>query len=208
MAPGIIDVSRVLGPQTPAWPGDARFSLDWTTPHGGAELAVSRLTLSPHLGTHLDAPLHVDPSGADAAALPLGACLGECEVIRLPGHLGPIAPSDLPPGWRPAAPRALFATDAWPAGSPLPERFAGLAPALVDALADAGVVLVGLDTPSVDASGADQRPAHRRCVARGVMMLEGLDLTGVPAGRYTLVALPLRLAGAEASPVRAVLVEP
>ena len=75
----------------------------------------------------------------------------------------------------------------------------------MDLLADAGVVLVGFDSPSVDPDDADDLPAHHRCVDRGVVVIEGLDLRDVPEGRYTLVALPLRLTTAEASPVRAVL---
>ncbi len=204
----IIDVTRVLGRETPAWPGDTPFALEWTTPDGEADAAVSRLTLSPHLGTHLDAPLHLDAAGHDAASLPVASCIGPCEVVALPGHDGPIDLSVLPSGWGPAVPRVLFATGGWPAGAPFPRRFASLAPALVDLLADQSVVLIGVDTPSVDAAGAEILAAHRRCLERGIVILEGLDLTDGPAGLYTLVALPLRLAGVEASPVRAVLLAP
>ena len=204
MAQMILDLTRHLGVGTPTWPGDTPFALRWTASHAEGA-AVSALTLSPHLGTHLDAPLHIDPGGADVASLALDRFLGPCEVVAAPRAGAPITPVNLPPGWAPAAPRVLFATGTWPAGSPVPERFASLAPELVDFLANHGVVLVGLDTPSVDDPQAADLPSHRRCLARDVLVLEGLDLNAVAPGPYTLVAFPLRLVGVEASPVRAVL---
>ncbi len=139
------------------------------------------------------------------AGVPLTACVGRCEVVAVPGHRGPISEADLPPGWSPSTPRVLFATGTWPAGSPIPAAFASLAPGFVDFLARAGVILVGLDTPSVDSPDATDLLAHRRCAAQTVLILEGLDLAGVLPGPYTLVAAPLRLPGVEASPVRALL---
>lgn len=205
MTPRIIDISRPLGPSTPVWAGDTPFTLGWTSPPGASATAVSWFRLSPHIGTHVDAPLHFDPAGSDVAAVPLGVCVGPCEVVALPGQARAIAPDDLPPGWRPATPRVLFATGSWPAGSPVPAAFAALTPALVDSLADAGVVAIGVDSPSVDPAGSETFDAHHRCRARGVLIIEGLDLTGVAPGSYTLVAAPLRIEGAEASPVRALL---
>ncbi|MEW6335860.1 MAG: cyclase family protein [Acidobacteriota bacterium] len=200
----ILDISRALGVSTPAWPGDAPLEISWTALHDSGA-AVSRLTLSPHLATHLDAPLHLDADGGDAATVPLARCLGACQVVRLDGLQRPARPDDLPAGWSPDTPRILFASGSWPTGGALPERFAALSPHLVDHLADRGVVLIGVDTPSVDAADADGLPAHRRCLQRSVTILEGLDLEGIEAGLYTLIALPLRLVGGEASPVRAVL---
>jgi arylformamidase len=202
----ITDITRPLSPTTAVWPGDEPLSVRWTQPHGVGAAAVSCLRLSPHIGTHLDAPLHLDPSGADVGSLPLGVCVGRCEVVALPGHDRPITREDLPSGWSPSAPRVLFSTGTWPAGAPIPPAFASLSPALVEFLAGADVVLVGLDTPSVDEPSAAWLPAHRSCVAHGMMILEGLDLDRVAPGFFTLVAVPLRLDGAEASPVRAFLV--
>jgi arylformamidase len=99
----------------------------------------------------------------------------------------------------------LFATWTWPTDTPIPSTFATLAPHLVNLLARAGVVLVGIDTPSVDEPRAVELPAHRCCVAQSIAILEGLDFTGVIPGAYTLVAAPLRLPHVEASPVRAFL---
>jgi len=190
---------------SPVWPGDVPFTCGWTAPPGRDTASVSWMRLSPHLGTHIDAPLHRDPTGRDVASVPLLTCIGRCEVVSLPGHAEPIDLADMPPGWHPSTPRVLFATGSWPAGSPIPPSFASLTPAFVDFLARAGVALVGLDTPSADMPDAADMPAHRRCVDRSVLILEGLDLAGVEPGSYTLVAVPLRLVGLEASPVRALL---
>ena len=203
----LYDLTRPLGPGTPVWPGDTPFARRWTVAPGATAAAVSAVTLSPHLGTHLDAPLHVVQGAGDAASIPPELCFGPCQVVRVDGGRRFLAPADLPPGWTAVTSRVLFATGAWPAGAPLPERFPGLSPELVDLLAEAGVALVGVDTPSVDPADDEELPAHHRCAARGVLILEGLDLTGVPSGHYTLAALPLPLVGVEASPVRAVLLE-
>ncbi|MDD5564154.1 MAG: cyclase family protein [Thermoanaerobaculaceae bacterium] len=201
----VIDISRPLEPATAVWPGDTPFAARWTHPHGTGQAAVTCLQFSPHVGTHLDAPLHVVPDGRDVASVPLAACVGRCEVVAVPGHRGPISESHLPAGWSPSTPRILFATGTWPAGTAIPPAFASLAPAFVDFLARAGVVLVGLDTPSVDSADATDLLAHRRCAAQTILVVEGLDLTGVLPGPYTLVAAPLRMSGIEASPVRALL---
>jgi arylformamidase len=202
----ITDITRSLGPSSPAWPGDEPFSVRWTQPHGTGAAAVSCLRFSPHVGTHLDAALHLDPAGGDVAALPLGVCVGRCEVVGVNDRVGAITREDLPAGWTPSTPRVLFATGTWPTGAPIPASFASLSPGLVDFLAGAGVVLVGLDTPSVDDPSEAGLPAHRRCVAHGMAILEGLDLTNAAPGTCTLVAAPLRLQGVEASPVRAFLI--
>jgi arylformamidase len=201
----VIDISRALEPATAVWPGDTPFTRRWTHQHAPGQAAVTCLQFAPHVGTHLDAPLHTVPEGRDVASVPLTACVGRCEVVAVPGHRGPISEAHLPAGWSPSTPRVLFATGTWPAGSPIPAAFASLAPGFVDFLARAGVILVGLDTPSVDSPDATDLLAHRRCAAQTVLILEGLDLAGVLPGPYTLVAAPLRMPGVEASPVRALL---
>jgi len=205
MVTQVIDITRPLTATSPVWPGDVPFTSGWTSPPGRATASVSWLRLSPHVGTHIDAPLHRDPAGRDVAGVPLVTCVGRCEVVGLPGHGGPIDLVDMPAGWNPSTPRVLFATGSWPVGAPITETFASLTPAFVEFLARAGVALVGLDTPSADAFGATDMPAHRRCFERNILILEGLDLSGVTPGAYTLVAVPLRLVGLEASPVRALL---
>lgn len=122
------------------------------------------------------------------------------------GRRGLIGPDSLPGSID--TPRLLFRTDTFPDADHFTEDFASFTPELVDAAADAGVVLMGIDTPSVDPFDSTEVPTHYRMLERDVVGLEGLDLTAVPPGRYQLVALPLPLVGFDASPVRAVLLDP
>jgi arylformamidase len=106
------------------------------------------------------------------------------------------------------APRVLFKTGTDPDPFRWPERFAALSPDVARALAGAGARLVGIDTPSVDDAKSETLPVHAILLDGGVSWLENLDLSGVEPGVYDLVALPLRIVGACASPVRAVLLAP
>jgi len=167
---------------------------------------VSTLTLSPHIGTHADAPLHYDDGGAAIGAVPLDAFIGPCRVVHAIG-CGPLVQ------WRHIAhamtgglpPRVLLRTcermpvDRWDAD------LAACAPETLERLADAGVVLVGIDTASVDPADSRRLPSHQVLRRRGLRVLENLVLDDVPEGDYELIALPLRLVTADASPVRAVL---
>lgn len=202
----ILDISRTLGEGTPAYPGDTPLSISWTTPHGQAAAAISALTLSPHLGTHVDAPLHLNASGADAAGLRLQTFVGPCWVIGVPAGVSEIDRESVPILDDPPAARILLRTASWPTGSRLPETHPAPTPGLIDHLADRGVVLVGVDTPSVDPPNRPDLPAHHRCLARAMAILEGLDLSTAAPGPATLVAAPLKLVGIEASPVRAFLI--
>jgi arylformamidase len=206
----ILDISRPVAPGVPVWPGDTpyAFRLTWTI-GPGCPVNVGQITMSPHTGAHADAPFHFDPAGADAASVDLSKYVGPCVVVAArPGEDG-LAPTDLPPGTEALlreAPRLLVRTyDARP--SSFDEHLRHLTPALADWLADRGVVLVGLDSDSMDAFTSKDLPSHHRLARRGVAILEGLDLSAVAPGVYDLVALPLRLVGADASPVRAVLLE-
>jgi len=206
----LYDISPPLSPATAVWPGDTPYRVERTwSMADGASVNLSAVTATPHLGAHADAPFHVAQEGAGIAELPLEPFLGPCRVIEvppepliLPAHLGGIDPGD--------PPRILLKTgSAWPDGdrSVFPERFSALSPELARHLAASGTLLVGLDTPSVDPFDSQDLLAHNALVEGGVMNLEGLDLDAVPPGVYELIALPLRLEGLDASPVRAVLRE-
>jgi arylformamidase len=195
-----IDVSRPLDPATPVWPGDRPFLLDRRVADG---VAVSSFSASCHIGTHLDAPGHIDTTAGGVETISLDRLIGSAEVIAVTAEL--IAPEHLPAGWRPAAPRVLLRTDSHPLGAPIGRGFAAVDARLVHWLADRGVELVGIDTPSVDPFDSDALPAHRALLERGMTWIEGLWLGGVAPGRYELVALPMAIAGADAAPVRAVL---
>lgn len=203
----LYDISRSVAPGIPVWPGDQeyQFHLGWKMSEG-ASVNVGAVTMSLHTGTHADAPFHFDPAGIDIGELPLTNYVGPAWVVDATGHseigLDVFVPLDLE-----TAPRVLLKTGAWPAGTPFPEQVPTLAPEVPAYLADRGVCLVGVDVPSVDAIDSQELPVHRALYRGGIAILESLDLSAVPVGRYTLVAPPLRLYGADASPVRAVLLE-
>ncbi|MDE2371816.1 MAG: arylformamidase [Burkholderiales bacterium] len=203
--PRIWDISPPVGPASPVFPGDATFRAVWAARIGAeGPVNVSTITLSPHTGAHADAPLHYDDAGAAIGLLDLGPFLGRCRVIHAIGarlvrweHLAH-ALADLPP-------RLLVRTyerapvARWDADLP------AFAPETVEALADRGLRLIGIDSASVDPAASKTLPTHQVLRRRGLRVLENLVLDDVPEGDYELIALPLRLVEADASPVRAVL---
>jgi len=195
-----IDVSRPLTSATPVWPGDRAFQIERLRM---GETTVSSFSASCHVGTHVDAPCHLDASAGGVESIPLERLIGPAEVIAVAAHV--VAPEHLPSGAHPATPRVLLRTDSHPLDAPIGPGFAALDARLVHWLADRGVVLVGIDTPSVDPFSSDDLPAHRALRARGMTWIEGLWLGGIAPGRYQLVALPMAIVGADAAPVRAAL---
>lgn len=202
----IIDISQGLSPGMAVFPGDAAYEEGWTFRIGpGCPVNVSRVAFSVHCGTHADAPLHYDADGAAVGALPLEAFIGPCRVIDARGA-GPLCqPGEIESALADAPPRVLLRLSEgadpkrWPAG------FRALAAETVEMLAARGVVLVGIDTPSVDAETSKTLDAHMACRAAGMRILENLVLSHVAPGDYELIALPLKFEGLDASPVRAVL---
>ena len=157
-----------------------------------------------HVGTHADAFSHVAADGAAIDEMALDAYVGRCRVIRVDVARGTaIRPGDLGEPIR--TPRVLLATGTFPDPSRFNEDFAALSIELADALHAAEVRLVGIDTPGVDLFAATELPVHRRLAECGIASIEGLRLEHVPPGKYELIALPLRLVGCDASPLRAVL---
>ncbi|MHA6316094.1 arylformamidase [Altererythrobacter sp. CAU 1778] len=200
----IRDISQRLHPGVPVWPGDTPFSGQATWDMGaGSPVNVSKLTLSTHTGAHADAPLHYSASAPDIATVPLEPFLGECLVVDARGCGALVEPRHLPA--LDGARRVLFRTyDAFPHEA-WQEEHSAIAPATVAALAEAGVVLIGMDGPSLDPQDSKSMDAHLAVLAADMRVLEGLVLDDVPAGRYELIALPLPIVGGDASPVRAVL---
>lgn len=216
--PKLYDLSPRIDASTPVWPGDTPYSARWTWRLAdGAAVNLSAVETTPHLGSHADAPLHTEAGGAGIEGMPLEPFLGPCRVIEVPrdeageppplvevhhlvdGGGAPVDPAD--------PPRLLFKTGSVADRSVFPERFTALSPDMVEHAAAAGAVLIGIDTPSVDPFDSKELAAHHALFESGLANLEGLVLDGVPAGLYELIALPLRLAGLDASPVRAVLRE-
>ncbi len=203
-----IDVTRPVSEALPVWPGDTPYVFELAWSQGdGASVNVGAIRSTVHLGTHVDAPFHFTPGGATVDALPLAAFCGEAWVVDARGKslIGVDAVAHLPPEAVAAAPRLLLRTDGWPEGDPFPAQVPVVTPELVDWMARLGVVLLGVDVPSVDLIESTTLDNHRRLDAAGIQILEGLNLHSIQSGRYLLQALPLRLVGADASPVRALL---
>lgn len=203
----IIDISQPLAAGIAVWPGDHPFAPSWTmTRAAGDSVNVAALALSVHTGTHIDGFRHVTDDGASAADMPLAAYLGPALVIDARGHAA-LGPALLDGVDAAATPRVLFRTREHIDPAQFPPEVAHLTPELARALVERGFRLVGTDAPSIDPIESKTLDAHRILAAGGVANLENAVLTDVPPGRYILVALPLRLADADSSPVRAVLVE-
>jgi arylformamidase len=201
----IYDLTPRISERLKVWPGDTPPSRQVLSDmKQGANLTLSALHATVHLGAHADAPSHY---GAGAPAIDqrdLDYYLGPCQVVRISVPRGScVQPSHLTTAI--AAPRMLLATDTYPDPERFNEDFAALSPELVESLHHSGVKLVGIDTPSVDPFSSKDLPAHKMFLKHNMAILEGLVLKGVPPGLYELIALPLRLADFDASPVRAIL---
>jgi arylformamidase len=201
----IYDLSPTISPALKVWPGDTPPAREVLMDmNHGANLTLSTLRATVHLGSHADAPSHYGAEAPSIEARPLELYLGRCQVMRveipratriLPDHLRGTLQAE----------RVLLATGTFPDPNTFNEDFASLSPSLVDYLARHGVRLVGIDTPSVDLFSSKDLPVHHACLRHDMAILEGIDLDGVPEGIYELIALPLKLEGFDASPVRAIL---
>ena len=203
----IIDISPLVSPRIAVWPGDVPFSRTVALEIAkGANIDLSALTSTVHVGAHADAPSHYAAGGEDIAARPLELYYGPCEVMRVDVARGArVLPRDLPGPVR--APRLLIRTGTFPDPERWNTDFAALSPELIEHLAAQGGRLVGIDTPSVDPFESKALETHQALRRADMANLEGLALDHVEPGLYTLCALPLRLEGADASPVRAVLID-
>ena len=207
MSPVIIDISRPLSKETAPWPGDVPFSLEWTTRIAdGATVNLSAFQMSPHVGTHADAPLHVTEGAPGIDAVSLDGYIGSARVVTVPGRPKQVLPGHLAAFDLLQPPRILLRTGSDPDHKAFPSQCTTLSPELARLLARSGVKLVGIDTPSIDPIDSKELIAHKTLHEGGVVWLENLDLTHAPDGVYLLAALPLRIPGADAAPVRAVLV--
>jgi len=202
----IRDISVEVRVGTPEWPGDAPFECGWTARIAdGASVNLSRVGGSPHVGTHADAPLHVHDGWPASDALPLEAFLGMAFVLDVSdAPAGPLA-VDLSDARLAGVERLLLRTGRCIAGGTFPADWPVLDSRIAAGLAERGLRLFGVDAPSVDARHSTALEVHHALFAGGAYVLENLDLRGVPEGRYELIALPQRLIGLDAAPVRAVL---
>jgi arylformamidase len=204
-APTIWDISPTISAGIPVWPGDTPFdaSPTWEI-RDGCPVHVSRMTMTTHLGAHTDAPSHYDPLGPSIDAVGLAPYLGPCRVIHCVG-VRTVTPQDVEGHLEGAPPRILFRTYASAPQDAWDPDFPAIAPETIALLAARGVILVGTDAASLDPQDSKSLDAHHAVRRHGMAILEGVVLDAVPPGDYELIALPLKLAGMDASPVRAIL---
>lgn len=204
----ILDISVLVRPGTPEWPGDVPFSCGWSCRLAdGASVNLSHIAGSPHVGTHADAPLHVRDGAAASDELPLQPFVGEVLVLDVSDAAsGELALGANDPRLH-GCTRLLLRTGRTIADGRFPDAWPVLPAATATALALGGVRLVGVDAPSVDERESRTLDVHHALFDNGAYVLENLDLRDVAAGRYQLIAPPQRLAGLDAAPVRALLRE-
>lgn len=203
----IYDISRTLSPQIAVWPGDTPLSVAHNLRLAdGDSVNLTTLNLSAHTGTHADAYFHYEADGPHPAQMPLAAYMGPAHVVTVSKADGPLFPDDFAHADLTDVQRLLIHShvsdlddDQWP------EQFPYLSVELIDWLAEKGVVLIGLDSPSVDALTSTDLPCHHALYRHTIVNLETLLLRGVPDGVYELIALPLKLDRVCGSPVRAIL---
>jgi arylformamidase len=203
---GLIDISPGLRVGMGVFPGDAVFAVSQTFTIGpDCPVNVASFAMSTHCGAHVDAPLHYDAAGAGVDRLDLNDFIGPARVIDARGTDPLCGFDEIASALEGAPPRLLFRLMdrgdqlAWPTG------FRALAPDTVERLALRGTRLIGVDVPSVDPETSKDLPSHMVCKQHDIRIVENLVLAHVMPGDYELIALPLKLMGLDAAPVRAVL---
>lgn len=205
----IFDISPAIDDYTPVFPGDTPFKRKVALSFDKKDhLELSSMETTLHIGAHADAPSHYHPEGESIEKRDLSRYVGPCQLIDLhelsircriyPDHLGSIEIKSS---------RILFRTDSFDHESPkFTKDFNSLSPELIEFLTAKGVILIGIDTPSVDPSDSKKLESHQSLFKHDVAVLEGLDLKVMSSGLYFLSAAPLKLKGAEAAPTRAILI--
>lgn len=202
----IFDCSRKLKADMTVYPGDPLFELRWVkTPNGERSVTQSSVSMGMHSGTHVDAPLHFVPTGEDLDGLPLDRWIGPCRLIEIAPEFDQITLELLLPHEVQRGEILLFKTQnsELPEDAPFTRDYVTLNPAAARHLVECGVKTIGVDYLSID--GKLREGIHQIILGAGIAVIEGLYFKDVPAGNYFLSALPLRIKGAEGSPVRAVL---
>lgn len=203
------DISVALGTRTPEWPGDTPYSCRWTWEIArGESVNVSEIRSSPHVGTHADAPLHVRDGWPASHDFPLDPFIGPAFVFTIaaePLVVGPTGLLGLPNG---RIERLLLRSGRSVALGAFPGSWPALSVPSVRMLLERGLRLLGVDSPSVDTRTSTTLEVHNALFEGGAYNLENLDLRGVEDGEYELIAPPIKLTGADAAPVRAVLRSP
>ncbi|MFQ5599170.1 MAG: cyclase family protein [Candidatus Krumholzibacteriia bacterium] len=206
MSSRMIDISPLVSERIGVWPGDVPYRHEvHLNLEAGDNLTLGAMHTTFHVGAHADAPSHYERDGQAIGDRVLDLYHGPCQVVEVCVPLGArIRPGDVDIDF--TAPRLLFKTGSFPDPESFTRDFNGLSPELVEHAHARGVRLVGIDTPSIDPFDDEVLEAHRAVAKHDMAVLEGLVLGHVAPGPYVLVALPLRLDRADASPVRAALI--
>jgi GntP family gluconate:H+ symporter len=210
-AQGWIDVTATLDPaKTPVYEGDAPLRFDFLKDmRKGDKLTLSVYSMGAHSGTHIDAPMHFVANGAPIDEVALDPLIGAARVIDIADSVQAIDAGQLNRhDWRDAK-RVLFRTRStlrgWMDSAAFHKDFAYISPDAAQLLADAGVLLVGVDYISAEQFGAAAPRTHQILLGRGIPIVEGLDLRPVRAGDYDVIVLPLKVRGHEGAPARAIV---
>lgn len=211
MLNGWIDVTATLDPATtPVYEGDAPMKFEFLKDmRKGDGFTLSVLSLGAHSGTHIDAPMHFIRDGVSIDRVSLEPLIGPARVIDIPDSVQRIDATELNRHeWR-GAERVIFRTRSsqrgWMKSPTFHRDFAYIAPDAAQLLADAGVQMVGIDYISAEQFGAPEPLTHRILLGKGIPIVEGLALQGIGAGDYEVIVLPMKVAGHEGAPARAVL---
>ncbi len=203
----IFDISPLIHPGLAVFPGDTIFQRKvLMDTDSGDHIGLSSVTTTLHLGAHTDAPNHYAPRSVGIDQVNLETYLGPAQVIdctKVKEEIGvdDIDLKDI------TAPRILFKTNSFPNADQWTDKFSYISALLIQKLHEKGVRLVGIDTPSIDHATSKDLPAHSVIAKNAMAILEGIVLKDIQPGNYTLIALPLRIKDADASPVRAVLIQ-
>jgi arylformamidase len=205
----IYDVSVPIDNPMPVWPSDPPVKL-MTEAHASRDqsytIRVTRIEMGSHTGTHIDAPWHFIESGRRLNEIPLNTLVGEATVFEIAG-VRSIGKSEVEKLQLNGIERILFKTDNsshW-TDTNFYTNFVYLEPAAAQVLADAGVRLVGIDYLSIDVFGSEKHPSHFVLLERNIVIVEGLNLSRIPAGNYRMIALPLNLQDVDGAPTRVIL---
>ncbi|WP_162855047.1 arylformamidase [Stappia sp. BW2] len=202
----LFDITPPVRPGIAVYPGDAPYRRSWTARiSADSPVNVGEFSMSSHCGAHADAPLHYDANGRSIDQIDLHEFIGPARLLESRGP-GPLCqPADLEASLEDCPPRVLVRLADERDVTVWPEGFRALAPETMTLLADKGVKLIGVDVPSVDPDTSENLPSHRIACSRDMLILENLALSAVEPGDYELIALPMKLEGLDASPVRAIL---
>lgn len=203
----IIDITIPVQNGMAVWPGDTpyHFGLNRKMSEGAA-VNLGSMEMSVHTGTHADAPFHFLPDGISIAEIDPAVYIGSAQVIDLTGKTS-ITVRDIELSGKIVAPRLLIKTGAWTDHSRFPNSIPVMDADVPDYLRGQRIILLGLDVPSVDTLDSKDLSNHHALYRCGISILESLDLRNAAAREYELIALPLKLIGADGAPVRAVLIK-